>query len=92
MGSSRACILNFGGYNLSMGHYKKITLEIEIAVLKTKDISENQINGFTRKLKKEMKHALRDNRISHGGISIRAIIDEVDVKEVNKIHVSALGQ
>jgi hypothetical protein len=75
-----------------MGHYKKITLEIEIAVMKDKDISENQIDGFIKKLKKEMNHALRENRINHGGISIRAIIDEANVKEINKIHVNALGQ
>jgi len=75
-----------------MGHYKKITLEIEIAVMKDKDISENQIDGFTRKLKKEMKHALRENKISHGGISIVVGIFEANVKEINKIHVNALGQ
>ena len=75
-----------------MGHYKKITLEVEIAVMKNKEISENQIDGFTRKLKKEIKHALRENKISHGGIAIVVGIFEADVKEVNKIHVSALGQ
>ena len=75
-----------------MGHYKKITLEVEIAVMKNKDISENQIDGFIKKLKKEMKHALRENKISHGGISIVVGIFEADVKEVNKIHVNALGQ
>ena len=75
-----------------MGHYKKITLEVEIAVMKDKDISENQLDGFTRKLKKDIKHVLRENKISHGGISIVVGIFEANVKEINKIHVNALGQ
>lgn len=72
-----------------MRKYQKITLEVEITVLKDKEISEGQIKQFNMKAKRGLKDALILARISHGGIKLRTIIDAATLDEVNKIQTGA---
>lgn len=70
-----------------MSKYKKIKLEIEIAVMKNKEIDPVQLTIFARSAKRGLRDALRTARISFGGITIKTIIDQAskdDIKELNK--------
>jgi hypothetical protein len=69
-----------------MRNYQKITLEVEIVGLTDKEINPDQLDKFASVARKGVKEALKMAKISHGGISIRTIVDEASLDEVNKIH------
>jgi hypothetical protein len=79
-------------YGAVMRNYQKITLEIEIAVLKDKDLTPEQLTLFIRRSKRGLKEALNMAKISHGGITIRGIVDKASLSEVNKIHKELTGK
>jgi hypothetical protein len=73
-------------YGAVMRKYQKITLEIEISVLKDKELTPEQLTLFIRRSKRGLKEALHGSKISHGGITIRGIVDKASLAEINEIH------
>jgi hypothetical protein len=79
-------------YVAVMRKYQKITLEIEIVGLTDKEITPEQLTKLASQTRKGLKEALYGAKISHGGISMRTIVDEASLSEVNKIHKELTGK
>jgi hypothetical protein len=79
-------------YSAGMRKYKKITLEIEIAVISDDEITEDDLDKFVSKARRGLKDALKVGGISFGGIQMRTIVDIADRDEVKKINDTAYKQ